>query len=110
MASSRRITSASVSPLHRYRPTLTPVTTTSRCPRATRPSASRRMSSGRRLRSCPREKGMMQKEHMKLQPSCTFKFARVSWYSPMPSIAKSSRLTVRVWRISGAGRRSSEVK
>src|SRR5438445_6652861 len=67
------------------------------------------MSSGRRLRSCPREKGMMQKEHMKLQPSCTFKFARVSWYSPMPSIAKSSRLTVRVWRISGAGRRAPEI-
>ena len=54
------------------------------------------MSSILRLRSCPREKGMMQKEHMKLQPSCTFKFARVSWYSPMPSIVKASRPMVRV--------------
>src|SRR5437879_854130 len=38
------------------------------------------------------------------------KFARVSWYSPIPSIVKSSRLTVRVWRISGAEGRSSEVR
>src|SRR4051812_6212720 len=61
---------------------LTPVSTTSTWPRATRRRTSATRSDSGRERLGPRTSGITQKLHENEQPSCTFTTARIGWGAP----------------------------